>query len=173
MNSEQDGEHTPHFGGSEWTHVRTPTASPPPSIRSSSTARATSPPSSSRRANSYPSASGSSSSDNKAGSQAQPRKAEAKLRKVLSVIEEREPALGRTSSSHMQEASTETVTALTHTSGANGKSHEGDPDSPHWGSPESATSKDLTEDSSSHHEPSEPDPASNESVSTLTSEEKE
>lgn len=174
----------PPYGQSDWAFVRTPTSSPPQSIRSSSTARPTSPPGSSRRANSYPSASGSSSSGT--GTQSQTRKSEAKLRKVLSVIDERERApseLGdgqvQDSNSdigdHAQEASAEsvdTVTEQSYTTTMNGhNNHESLADSPHWGSLESAKSKDFSDESDSHNTPlgsrppegdSEPDESSNE-----------
>lgn len=149
MSPEQSQRDSAHYEPTEWPFVRTPSSSPPQSIRSSSTARPTSPPGSSRRSSSYPSAPGSSSSSSKTGSQAQIRKSEAKLRKVLSVIDERERQTSELGGGHVQEASTDTVTEHSYSTSMNGQHHEGIPDSPHWGSPKSADSKDTSDESES------------------------
>jgi len=149
MSPEQGQRDPTQYEPSEWPFVRTPTSSPPQSIRSSSTARPISPPGSSRRSSSYPSASGSSSSTSKSGSQTQARKSEAKLRKVLSVIDERERQTSELEGGHAQEASADTVKEHSYSTNMNGQHHEGIPDSPHWGSPESGESKDSSDGSDS------------------------
>lgn len=120
---------------SEWADVRTPTSSPPPSIRSTSTlTRSASPPGGSRGTLVHHSVSASSSS---ARNGSQPRKSEAKLRQVLSVINEGQSQAGSSfnAKSHEREGSASTLRPSNE--GSNGQHEEDLTDhQPDWGSPD-------------------------------------
>ncbi|THH11538.1 hypothetical protein EW145_g595 [Phellinidium pouzarii] len=146
---------------SEWADVHTPISSPPPSTKSSGTItikHAPSPPGSMRRA-SYPIPSGSSSLS-PAKSPGALRKAESKLRKSLSVINESQAqstsgfAEGSKSGTstpfngHTRDASSDTMRPLdTDVSGRTNGSHRNSfADHPIWGSHETTSSATLHED---------------------------
>lgn len=108
---------------SEWADVRTPTSSPPPSVKGvSNIIRATSPTGSSHRSPSHTVASSSNSQHT-----SQSRKSESKLRKVLSVISESPYSSESSAGASNRPSSAETIrVADTEMNGQAGENLNGD-----------------------------------------------